>query len=114
MVFRIPFLTYGSHGSLLPTFAEAMQDILKELGISVDISLNEYATYTDQLKAGEFEMALGSNIMAPAVDPQYFADILFRTGADYNYGKYSNADVDALVAQLDAEFDPAKRVELAL
>lgn len=40
--------------------------------------------------------------------------ILFRTGADYNYGKYSNADVDALVAQLDAEFDPAKRVELAL
>ena len=112
MSFR--FLTYGSHGSLLPTFAEAMQDILKELGISVDISLNEYAAYTDQLKAGEFDMALGSNIMAPAVDPQYFADILFRTGADYNYGKYSNADVDALVAQLDAEFDPAKRVELAL
>ena len=106
-------ITYGSHGSLLPTFAEAMQDALKELGIAIDISLNDYSAHTDLLKSGDFDLAINSNIMAPALDPQYFADILFRTGADYNYGGYSNADVDALVAELDAEFDPARRVELA-
>ena len=105
-------ITYGAHGSLLPTFAEAMQDALKEIGIAIDISLNEYSAHTDLLKAGDFDLAISSNIMAPALDPQYFADILFRTGADYNYGGYSNADVDALVAELDAEFDPARRVEL--
>ncbi len=107
------FITYGSHGALLPTFAEAMQAALKDVGIAVDITLNEYAAYTDLLKADDFDLAMGSNIMAPALDPQYFADILFRTGADYNYGHYSNADVDALVEKLDAEFDPAQRVELA-
>lgn len=107
------FITYGAHGALLPTFAQAMQATLKEIGIEVDITLNEYAAYTDLLKADDYDLALGSNIMAPAMDPQYFADILFRTGADYNYGHYSNAEVDALVAKLDAEFDPAQRTELA-
>ena len=106
-------ITYGTQGSLLPTFAQAMQDALKELGIAIDISLNDYSAHTDLLKSGDFDLAISSNIMAPALDPQYFADILFRTGADYNYGGYSNADVDALVAELDAEFDPARRVELA-
>ena len=107
-------ITYGSHGSLLPTFAEAMQDALKELGIQTDISLNDYSVHSDLLSSGDFDIALNSYIMAPAIDPQYFADILFRTGANYNYGKYSNADVDALVDQLDSEFDPARRVELAI
>ena len=106
-------ITYGAHGSLLPTFAQAMQDALKGIGIAVDISLNDYSAHTDLLKAGDFDLAISSNIMAPALDPQYFADILFRTGADYNYGHYSNAAVDDLVAKLDAEFDPARRVKLA-
>ena len=111
---KLRYITYGAHGSLLPTFAEAMQDALKQIGISVEISLNEYAAHTDLLKAGDFDLALNSYIMAPALDPQYFADILLRTGADYNYGKYSSAKVDELVKQLDAEFDTAKRVQLAL
>ncbi len=110
---KLRIITYGAHGSLLPTFAEAMQDALKQVGIATDISLNEYSAHTDLLKSGDFDIAISSNIMAPALDPQYFADILFRTGADYNYGKYSNAKVDELVAKLDAEFDTAKRVELA-
>ena len=107
-------ITYGAHGSLLPTFAAAMQDALKELGIEVDVSLNDYSVHTDLLKSGDFDLAISSNIMAPAMDPQYFADILFRTGADYNYGKYSNAKVDEMVKELAGEFDPARRVELAL
>ena len=107
-------ITYGAHGSLLPTFAAAMQDALKELGIEVDVSLNDYSVHTDLLKSGDFDLAISSNIMAPAMDPQYFADILFKTGADYNYGKYSNAKVDELVKELAGEFDPARRVELAL
>jgi peptide/nickel transport system substrate-binding protein len=113
MPLSFTFYTYGSHGSLLPTFAEAMQASLKEVGIALDIQLNDYAAHTDILKAGGFDMALNSYIMAPAADPQYFADIMFRTGADYNYGKYSSSALDALVAELDGEFDTARREELA-
>ena len=35
-------LTYGTHGSLLPTFCEAIQASLKELGIGLDIQVNDY------------------------------------------------------------------------
>lgn len=105
--------TYGEHGSLLPTFAEAMQSAMKEIGIGTDIQINDYDAHTDILKAGGFDLALNSYIMAPVADPQYFADIMLKTGADYNYGKYTNTEVDALVDQLDKEFDTVKREELA-
>lgn len=105
--------SYGSHGSLLPTFCEAIQASLKEIGIGIDIQINDYEPHTNFLKNGGFDLALNSYIMAPVADPQYFADIMLKSGADYNYGKYSNPEVDALIAQLDEEFDAGKRQELA-
>lgn len=105
--------TYGEHGTLLATFAEAIQASLKEIGIATDIQTNDYDAHTNILKAGGFDLALNSYIMAPVADPQYFCDIMLKTGADYNYGKYSDEKVDELIAQLDQEFDTAKREELA-
>ncbi len=107
-------ITYGSHGALLPTFCEAMQDALKEIGIGTDITLNDYAAHSDLLKAGTFDLALNSYIMAPVADPQYFADIMFTSTSDYNYGHYSNAKLDALVSEMDGTFDNAKRESLAM
>lgn len=106
--------TYGAHGALLPTFAEAIQAELKKIGIAVDIQLNDYDPHTDILKSGQFDLAINSYIMAPVADPQYFADIMLKTGADYNYGHYSNSSVDVLVDQMDQEFDAAKRGDLAV
>ena len=37
----------------------------------------------------------------------------YKTGGTQNFGGYSNAQVDALLEQLSAEYDPAKRAELA-
>ncbi len=105
--------TYGSHGSLLPNFCEAIQASLLQIGIGTEIQLNDYDPHTETLKAGGFDLALNSYIMAPVADPQYFSDICLKTDADYNYGKYSNEKTDELVAALDAEFDTEKRVELA-
>ena len=51
--------------------------------------------------------------MVPTGDPQYFADIAFRTGGSSNYGGYSNAEVDKLIEELDVEFDSERRTELA-
>lgn len=112
-VMNFKLYTYGTHGSLLPTFAEAIQASLGVLGIGIDIQLNDYEAHTDTLKAGGFDLALNSYIMAPVADPQYFADIALTSDADYNYGKYANPEVDELVAALDKEFDTEKRVELA-
>ena len=51
--------------------------------------------------------------MCPEGDPQYFCDLAFKTDGSSNYGNYSNAEVDALIDQLDQEFDQEKRVSLA-
>ncbi|MCA5961584.1 hypothetical protein LC724_16050 [Blautia sp. RD014234] len=50
--------------------------------------------------------------MTPTGDPGYFADIAFKTDGSSNYGHYSNTEVDALIDQLDSEFDQEKRTEL--
>ncbi len=42
--------------------------------------------------------------------PQNFLDILFHSGADNNYGEYSNPDVDALLEMGGVEQD----IELSL
>ena len=51
--------------------------------------------------------------MCPEGDPQFFCDLAFKTDGSSNYGNYSNAEVDALIDQLDQEFDQEKRVSLA-
>ena len=107
------FYTYGTRGAVLPTLAEAIQAMLKDIGIEITIELNDYNPHIEILKAGGFDLALNSNIQAPVADPQYFIDLLVKTGADFNYGQYSSEEADALVAELSASFDWEQRVEVA-
>ncbi len=42
--------------------------------------------------------------------PSISVTLPFKTDGSSNYGNYSNAEVDALIDQLDQEFDQEKRV----
>ncbi len=97
----------------LPTFSDAMASDLKKIGIELDQQTGAYDALIEQQKNGDFDLMLISMTMCPTSDPQYFADLALKTGGSANYGKYSNADVDALIGQLDQEFDAAKRNELS-
>ena len=44
--------------------------------------------------------------------PQDFLDMLFHTGADNNYGEYSNPAVDTLLDKAGVEADTAKSLEM--
>ena len=44
--------------------------------------------------------------------PQNFLDILFHSTADYNYGGYTNPDVDRLLGQAAVEKDNAKSLAM--
>ena len=59
------------------------------------------------------DMTLDSYAMAPTGDQAYFANMSFATNASNNFGKYSNSQVDALIAQLNATFDTAERNSIA-
>jgi oligopeptide transport system substrate-binding protein len=45
-------------------------------------------------------------------NPQDFLDILFSSGSSYNYGAYSNLEVDSLIQQANEESDQTKAFTL--
>ncbi len=103
-------LTYSTKAELA-NFCNEMAASAKKIGI--DISAEVYESVSEQQKSKDFDLMLVSFTMVPTGDPQYFADIAFRTGGSSNYGGYSNLEVDKLINELDEEFDSNRRTELA-
>ena len=103
-------LTYSTKAELA-SFCNEIASSAKSIGI--DISVEIYESVVEQQKNGDFDLMMVSFTMVPTGDPQYFADIAFRTGGSSNYGGYSNERVDALINELDEEFDSGRRTELA-
>lgn len=103
-------LTYSTKAELA-NFCNEIASSAKNIGI--DISVEVYESVAEQQKTGDFDLMMVSFTMVPTGDPQYFADIAFRTGGSSNYGGYSNAEVDKLIEELDVEFDSERRTELA-
>lgn len=95
----------------IPVIGEAMQAQLKEIGI--DVNLKSYETVNPILKSGDFDLCLYNVNTATTGDPQSFLESYFRTGGSTNFGKYSNANVDALIDQYKSEYDTEKRYEIA-
>ena len=103
-------VTYSTKAEL-PNFCNEISSSAKKLGLEINVEV--YESVAEQQKTGDFDILMVSFTMIPTGDPQYFADIAFKTGGSSNYGAYSNADVDALIDELDEEFDGERRVELA-
>ena len=79
--------------------------MLQEVGIELELDIGTYDTVVEKQKNGNFDLMMISFTMCPEGDPQYFCDLAFKTGGSVNYGNYSNNEVDALIDQLDQEFD---------
>ena len=93
--------------------ADDLQSKLESVGVklnvvSVDYWLQDEETYSKD----DPDMTIDSYGMAPTGDADYFASMCFTSKGSSNFGKYSNADVDALVADLEAAFDEADRDEI--
>lgn len=96
----------------LVTFQPVVRAALAEIGIAVTTQVTE--SPGDQAGSGEFDLFLWAQHTAPAGDPGLFLSLFFETDASRNYSGWSNADYDALIAELRAEGDPQARIDLAL
>lgn len=87
------------------------QNMLKEIGIKVDIVNVPVDKFSETLSGHSFEMIPFSWIGTPFP----FANInqLFGTGSDSNFAQLSMPEVDDLADQIKVETDPAKRIDLA-
>ncbi|PPD59068.1 peptide ABC transporter substrate-binding protein [Dehalogenimonas etheniformans] len=98
-------ITTSGYGGLIDG---GLQAIINEwqvnLGVTINVRQLEPSVFLYNLKQEKDQMFY-SGWIADYPNPQDFLDILFRTGADFNSGGYSNPAVDALLDQAAATTD---------
>ncbi len=90
--------------------AQVMQQMLKQVGIDVQIQQNEMSTFLADIQKGAFQMySLSRNGIQ---DPDFYYIIFFSKNfppEGQNRGYYANPRVDQLITQGRSTFDRAKR-----
>ena len=91
--------------------AEAIQQQLKQIGITVNLKTMEWGAYLDYLGAHKSQLFILGWGNATG-DPGLATRQNFYTGNAFNFANYSNPDVDKLIDEADASTDQAKRVQM--
>ncbi len=104
-------LAYTANNVQQETQAMVIQQNLKAIGVSCELSAMDSTALYDKLEKGtdEFDLFLGGYIMG--VDPNNYAT-LFTTGSASNYSHMSDPELDELFRQGSVETDDAKRAEI--
>lgn len=95
---------------------QAIQADLQAVGFVVTLQQSEGGAYWDQLPTDVGDLVM-DNWWLPNGDPDYMLGAMYATSAiekKSNVDRYSNAEVDALLAQAASESDQAKRTEAYL
>ncbi|MDX1501398.1 MAG: ABC transporter substrate-binding protein [Thermoanaerobaculia bacterium] len=88
--------------------ATMVQEHLRRVGIDARIETREFNTYVEQLQGGDFEAALGAWNIDTSLDLHY----AFHTDGEYNFGRYSSPELDALIdaARATDQIDEKRRL----
>jgi ABC-type transport system substrate-binding protein len=93
-------------------WAQAIQAMLQQnLDVQCNLRTVVESVWFDDAPNGHFDLAVGA-VVSTLLDPSDYFNAWYRTGGPQNYSFWSNQKFDALVDQIDAEFDPAKRQAL--
>ena len=87
--------------------AQYLQQAWKELGITVNVDVVEWASFTPMRRAGDYE-ASRDGWLFDYNDPSNMLELMVSTNGNNN-AKYSNPDYDALMDKAAAETDPETR-----
>jgi peptide/nickel transport system substrate-binding protein len=83
----------------------------KKIGVEAEHKVEESATWTQSRVNRDFELLVDPYGSATVGDPDEMLD-KFVTGAQENWGRFSDPMVDALFAQQSREMDEQKRIQL--
>ena len=108
--FRFELLTQQSNPGNAPLIAQAVQSQLKEVGITADIKLMEFAAWVQRWQKADFDMAPGRSAGAP--DPDFLLFRYFYSKGNLNHitGGWKSAELDQslLKGQSTADFAARK------
>lgn len=96
--------------AFLSNAAVVLQEQLKQIGIEAELDLQENAIYLDNYFKGEYDISVTGT--SAYVDPNDVLFANFGTGETNNGMKYSNPEVDKLLADGIAETEQTKRAEI--
>ncbi|MEL6966336.1 MAG: ABC transporter substrate-binding protein [Pseudomonadota bacterium] len=108
---EIDIVTYSGRAALSPT-AELTQAFLQAIGIKSNVRLGEYGASNDALAAGEADLFLQAWVTLPQGDPGSILELLVKSDGGSNAGRYTNPELDQLLADGRTTFDGAKRKEI--
>ncbi len=90
---------------------EAMLPYLDAVGITLEIEVQERATWLQNQQAGNFELCFCGMMLLSGDQDEVIYSLYHSTGAS-NYAKYSNAKVDELLEKARASSDINERIDL--
>jgi peptide/nickel transport system substrate-binding protein len=103
-------VTYPQRSELIP-MAEAIQAMLKDIGVKVDVRVSEQINA--ELEQGDWDGGMYFGGMATTGDPYRSLSRFFITGSERNFGGYSSPQVDELTRQVGESTDRQEREQLA-
>ena len=104
--------TYETRAALKPTL-ELIKSQLARVGIDAVIRVTKKGSPINQaMGQGRVHLNLQMWNTAPQGDPDAFLSDVFMTGARSNFMGYANPELDRLLQEAKACFDPAKRIQL--
>jgi peptide/nickel transport system substrate-binding protein len=110
--FEITIKTYTTRPELKPS-AEVMVAQLKEIGIKASVETREIPTLSDEVKTGNYDLALYAWSVGLSGDPDYYLSRHFlSTGNEAQLTGYSNPEVDQLIERGRTTFDDKTRWDL--
>jgi len=107
----ITITTLGWGGLISRGLEAIIHQWRQNLGVEVKVRQLEPERFLYHLREEKDEM-FDMGWVADYPHPQDFLDVLFHSGAEYNYGEYSNPEIDALLERACVE--PDSEVSLAL
>ncbi len=92
-------------------FGQAIQALLKEVGIQCNIRTVVESSWFGDAASGNYDLAMGA-IVSSLLDPSDYFNAWYRTDGPQNYSFWHNEGFDKLVDQIDIEIDAGKRLAL--
>lgn len=104
----LPVLHYSTNdaGYHRPV-AEYLQSAWAEIGITLEVEIVEWSSFTPMRRNGEYEIARNGWV-GDYADPSNMLDLLYSTNGN-NDGKFNNADYDAAMDLARSTVDPEER-----
>jgi peptide/nickel transport system substrate-binding protein len=109
---QLSLWTYPDRAEL-PDLAAAIQGMLAEAGVAVEIKVSEYTALEPEVLEGNYDLfILSRGYLVENTDPASFLESDYSCGGSYNLNLYCSEEFDAILERLRNVSEPEERYEL--